>query len=314
MDWANERYVRLYVRDTDDLLVLSWEARALLWELMRKADRAGVIETRRGARGIAAITRIPAEVVQTALPQLLEGDGAPLIEHPRGYLLRNFLEAQEARSSDALRARESRGKRREIALAPDVTKRDACVTKRDTDGSISTPDCQSDCSSESFEEGVTKRDATVTQRDASITIRDANVTRGHTASHAVTTCHSSLLSLPTLPSLARGSENQAVTKRDARDPGASPQTPPAKVSERAGKGGKKPIPADWLPNETGIALARELGLDIARETHAFRDHALQNDRKLADWQAGFRSWLRKSAAWRQRHRGNGQFPPEFKPL
>jgi uncharacterized phage protein (TIGR02220 family) len=129
MDWSNERYVRVYTRDSEDLLVMSWEARALLWELHRKCDRAGVIETRMGARGLSAVTRIPADVVARALPELLDGDGAPLVVHPKGYLLRNFIEAQETPQSDAHRARESRARRRDEYLdSTIVTNRDAIVT------------------------------------------------------------------------------------------------------------------------------------------------------------------------------------------
>lgn len=134
MDWANERYVRVYVRDTDDLLVMSWQARALLWEMTRKADRSGLVETKRGPRGLAVVTHMPLEVVEAALPELMEGEGAPVVQNDRGYLLRNFIEAQETPQSDKQRARESRGRRRDLAAknsVPPVAKRDDVVTNRD---------------------------------------------------------------------------------------------------------------------------------------------------------------------------------------
>ena len=43
MDWANERYVRLYTRDTVTWKMWPWEARAIFPLLMRKVDRAGVL-------------------------------------------------------------------------------------------------------------------------------------------------------------------------------------------------------------------------------------------------------------------------------
>ena len=53
MDWSNERYVRVYTRDTTTWKILSWEARALLQFLIRKVDRSGVVDTgRHGARGL----------------------------------------------------------------------------------------------------------------------------------------------------------------------------------------------------------------------------------------------------------------------
>jgi len=46
MDWSNERYVRVYTRDTAEYLALCWQAKALLSLLLRKCDRAGVVVVR----------------------------------------------------------------------------------------------------------------------------------------------------------------------------------------------------------------------------------------------------------------------------
>lgn len=129
MDWSNEPYVKVYTRETDDDLALSWEARALWDRLMAKFDRSGVVETKRGGRGLAAITRMPAEVVERVLPELLE-DGR-LVEVDDGYMAPNFIAAQEASKSDKLRQRESRERRRSRNLDTAVTDRDASVTNRD---------------------------------------------------------------------------------------------------------------------------------------------------------------------------------------
>jgi len=113
MDWSNEDYVKVYVRETDDDLVLSWQARALWAAMMIKFDRAVLLPTRRGARGLAAIVRMPPEVVEAALPELLE-DGR-VSEVTGGYFAPNFLAAQEATKSDKLRQRESRERRAALA-------------------------------------------------------------------------------------------------------------------------------------------------------------------------------------------------------
>src|SRR5580658_6589118 len=42
MHWDTERYVKLYVRDTPEFLAMSWQARCLLLELVRKVDRGGI--------------------------------------------------------------------------------------------------------------------------------------------------------------------------------------------------------------------------------------------------------------------------------
>jgi hypothetical protein len=129
VDWSNENYVRVYTRETDDDLALTWEARALWDRMLTKFDRSGFVETRRGARGLAAITRIPPEVVDRVLPELLE-DGR-LVQVDGGYLAPNFIAAQEARKSDRQRQRESRERRRAQGLGQIVTERDDEVTNRD---------------------------------------------------------------------------------------------------------------------------------------------------------------------------------------
>jgi hypothetical protein len=114
MDWANERYVRVYTRDTEDLLMMGWQARAVLWEMLRKADRSGVVATKRGAKGIAAVVGIPGEVVEPAIVELV--DLGLIVACDDGYLVVNFLEAQETPQTDAQRQRDSRERRRASRL------------------------------------------------------------------------------------------------------------------------------------------------------------------------------------------------------
>lgn len=109
MDWENERYVRAYTRDTEDWLCLSWEAQALFLMLLRKVDRAGLLTTKRGPGGVAVQVRMPVDVVTRALPELLT-DGC-IRECRSGYVMPNYLAAQEARQSDKQRQRESRAAR-----------------------------------------------------------------------------------------------------------------------------------------------------------------------------------------------------------
>jgi hypothetical protein len=183
MDWSNERYVRLYVRDTETWLELSWQARTVWMHVLRKVDRAGVLETRRGARGIARIISVPVDVVEVALPELVT-DGC-LEPHPLGYVVPNFIAAQEAPQSDRQRMRESRARRREWSRAGvDVTNRDPDVTNRDA----------VDNSGDPVDNPVTNRDA-VTERDSDVTNRIASVTSGYVVSRGVTSCHSDLTDL-----------------------------------------------------------------------------------------------------------------------
>lgn len=184
MDWPNEKWVKLYTRDTDDHLVLSWQARAVWHEMIRKFDRSGLIEMKRGRRGLAALIRIPLEVVDAAIPELVE-DGR-LRELPNGYFAPNFMEAQEATSSNSQRQRESRERRRAKANAtvtlsePAVTEDATVVTNRDE------PPCGLVTD---HGEVVTKRDTPVTKRDQQEVTRDEHPPTGHSTPSG---CHSRL--------------------------------------------------------------------------------------------------------------------------
>lgn len=154
MDWSNEPYVRVYTRETDDDMALSWEAMAVWNQLMKRFDRSGFVETRRGARGVAAITRIPVPVVERVLQELIE-DGR-LVAVDGGFVAPNYIAAQEASKSDRQRQKDSRDRRRAVALN---------VTNRDTD---------------------------VANPNGAVTNRDVSVTTGHEESRAVTLCSADL--------------------------------------------------------------------------------------------------------------------------
>lgn len=119
LDFEDERYVRVYTRDTPEWLLLSWEARSLYLQITRKLDRAGVLDLGRhdAPKAVAAVVGIPLDVVAGALPELL---AAGLLELRDHYLVDpSFIEAQEAKQNDAARARAFRERRR-----AGVTKRD----------------------------------------------------------------------------------------------------------------------------------------------------------------------------------------------
>jgi hypothetical protein len=122
MDWSNERYVRVYTRDTATWKLLDWRARTVLLHLFRKVDRAGVLDVGEdGVEGLAAVLELPLEIVEPGIAALTKAprslDRVPTVVHTgSAYLLPNFMEAQEAKQSEPQRQRESRAKRRERAL------------------------------------------------------------------------------------------------------------------------------------------------------------------------------------------------------
>jgi len=124
MHWADERYVRLYTRNTVEWNMWPWESRALFPLLSRAVDRAGLLELgRHGIKGIAVTVGLPLEVTEAGLAGLLE-DGCVVL---RGTILIiiNHIQAQECTSSDAQRKRDQRERERDRAHS--------LVTIRDTE-------------------------------------------------------------------------------------------------------------------------------------------------------------------------------------
>lgn len=139
MRWEDERYVRLYTRNTSDWLAMCWQARCCFGLLLRAADRAGIVAVKPGPRrvpAIAGLINVPLEVAAAAIEDLL-ADGC-LVERECGYVFPRFIEAQEAEASDAKRAKEYRARSRDQALVPsrNVTVETETVTKRDGDDTI----------------------------------------------------------------------------------------------------------------------------------------------------------------------------------
>lgn len=116
MRWDDERYVRIYTRDTSDWVAMSWEARAVFVFLLRAADRAGIVPMgKKGLRGLAALLHVPADVLEPAIMELGE-DGCISCDAAR-IIIPNFMDAQEIPISDAQRKREQRERDRAKALS-----------------------------------------------------------------------------------------------------------------------------------------------------------------------------------------------------
>jgi hypothetical protein len=149
VDWPTERYVRVYTRDSTTWKLLSWQARCTLMMLLRKVDRAGVLDHGgHGVAGLAAVIELPLEIVEIGIKQLVDPRIGSVVETEQEYVLPNFIEAQEAVQDEKTRSREYRARKRDRALArtkglipeaPEpVTQRDEVVTKRDATVTLGT--------------------------------------------------------------------------------------------------------------------------------------------------------------------------------
>lgn len=115
MNWSDERYVRVYTRDTYDLLAVGWEGRLVLYELLRKCDRAGVLATGGDLAVIPELLRIPVDIFERGIERLKKRGTVVVSEE--SITIPNYLAAQEAKYTTAARQRQSRQTRAERAAA-----------------------------------------------------------------------------------------------------------------------------------------------------------------------------------------------------
>lgn len=114
MRFEDERYVRLYTRDTTTWLMLRWEGQTVFALLMRKLDRTGVFDLGGSAPidAVSAVLQVPEDIVRIGLERLL---ARGVIEHREDCLIcPKFIEAQEASMTPNARAKESRLRRRDM--------------------------------------------------------------------------------------------------------------------------------------------------------------------------------------------------------
>ena len=115
LDWSNERYVRLYARLTPDMAAWGWQAKAVWPWVLVAADGAGIIATAKGVRGVAAVLAgggFPAEVVEAGLSELIADGCLEALRDGRGYVVRNYVEAQTATMTDSARKARQRDRER----------------------------------------------------------------------------------------------------------------------------------------------------------------------------------------------------------
>jgi len=124
VNYQDERYVRVYTRDSLTWISWNWETRAVFVLLLRKVDRAGVLDTgsMEKAKAISLLVGVPIEVAEVAVKQLI--DDGTATETPTAIVFPRFLDAQECKQSDAQRQRESRLNRRIKAVSERIHEAD----------------------------------------------------------------------------------------------------------------------------------------------------------------------------------------------
>lgn len=244
MNFEDEEYVRLYTRDTVTMKRIGWEGRTVLWHLMRKVEGSGVLELDAGddaAEAVAALCDLSEELARTGLERLASRGVTEL--HGSSLVLVKFVEAQNARRSDRLRAQDYRDRKR--ANSPDET-------------------------DESLRSVTDRHDSSPLSLSLSLPVP-----------------------LPKIRSDGPGGPDIAKSDLDsfAPDPKALKQAKTPK------KPGWRRFPVAFLPDDSHRKLAQQLGVSLAAELEAIRDHEFVKPK--TDPAATLRTWLRNAAKFRR---------------
>lgn len=137
MDWPNERWVKLYVRNSADFTALSWQARGLFRLLLTEVDSDGALHLGKiGPKAIATMVRAPWSEIEGPLGELME-DGCIEVSESNGVktmVVPNFVQAQQSIQSG--KVRQENWRRRKRGASP-------CETNGDAERRDVTPDVSS---------------------------------------------------------------------------------------------------------------------------------------------------------------------------
>lgn len=274
MDWSNEDYVRVYIRDTTDDLELSWQAMALWHAMLRKFDRSGLLEARNGWASVAKVVRIPEDVVLAAGAEL-ERDGR-VMRTKRGILAPNFTEAQTARKSDKARQRESRDRRRADAIK--------AGSDNEPQTRLHLPDPADTCHTMS--------------------------PAGHDVSRDVTL--PLLSSADPLLRVAMDPGSAVAEPSPKHEPSLSLTSSPN--TKRSRKTVKHDMPENWQPSARQRETCRVLGLDVDEQSRRFKNHHAAKGNQFASWDRAFDTWLDNAPRFANRTNGvNGHHVGRVEP-
>lgn len=120
LNFEDERYVRLYTRDSVAWLRLGWEAQAVYMGLKRKFDRVGLLRCD-GESSVDAASAVLVgwdfDVIERGIETMLERGWLEYLNDADALFDPQHMEAEETSKSNALRCKESRERRRQKAAA-----------------------------------------------------------------------------------------------------------------------------------------------------------------------------------------------------
>lgn len=114
MNFDDERFVKIYPRNTTNWKLLGWEGRCVLMMLLREVDRAGCLDIDGGMEGLALLLDLPPDVTERGFASCVKRGS--VVQNGNTAIIPNFVKAQEARQTDRVRQAESRARRRELGM------------------------------------------------------------------------------------------------------------------------------------------------------------------------------------------------------
>lgn len=138
MNFDDERFVKIFTRDTVTWKLLGWEGRCVLLMLLRKVDRAGCVDLASGIEGLSLLLDLPEEVTERGFAACLRR--GCVTQRDDIAVVPNFVRAQDSRQTDRVRQAESRARRRDSGLvSQNVTNVTRTVTDCDQPSHAVTP-------------------------------------------------------------------------------------------------------------------------------------------------------------------------------
>lgn len=100
--------------------------------------------------------------------------------------------------------------------------------------------------------------------------------------------------------------SQPPSQEESKKPPVVPLSGDGHTAEEGTDGkprrGKRPMPADWKPDEKHFAVGAREGYDrgeVEWQAEQFRDWAAAGAKRYTDWDAAFRNWIKSDIARRQ---------------
>lgn len=167
MNYEDEEYVRLYVRDTVTTKKIGWEGRTVLWHLLRVVQKSGILELQEGddlVEIVSALCDLPESITKLGLERL--ASRGVTRRHAASLEIVRFVEAQNAKRSDRLRAQAYRDRQTQERLksSEETASASRIVTARHDSSLLASPLLPSPLPDRSLTAAVDPKDLTGSAR------------------------------------------------------------------------------------------------------------------------------------------------------